>query len=387
MKIRANPVAKPHMEQNPKILLIDDNPINIRVAAKILRTRQYNISFSLSGREGLQKAQSVDFDLILLDIMMPEMDGYEVCRILKNDSRTRNVPVIFLTAKTEPENVVKAFELGGADYVTKPFNGKELLSRVETHIRLKQWSEELKTTNRKLREANDTKDKMFSIISHDLLGPFGNIRESLEMIANEEVTMDEVSMQKFVKAMWQSINTAYSLLENLLYWARSQQGRMVYKPGIINADEVVQETFALLRGMAGHKKICLHSEGFSGEKVFADKNAMKTILRNLVSNALKFTEPGGEVTVKFTDQNNEFVRISVIDTGIGMNKEVLQQIFKKYKSDPRWGTRGEKGVGLGLVITREFVEKQGGEIWVESHENQGSKFHFTLPKTDLAHGK
>ncbi len=371
------------MDQNPKILLVDDNPINIRVAAKILRLNQYNISFSLSGKDAIQKAQSVDFDLILLDIMMPEMDGYEVCKRLKEDSRTSRIPVIFLTAKTEPENVVKAFELGGADYVTKPFNGKELLSRVSTHVRLKRWGEQLEEANLKLKEANDTKDKMFSIISHDLLGPFGNIRESLNMIANDEVSMDEKSMQSFLKAIWNSINTAYSLLENLLYWARSQQGRMVYKPKMIDLNQMVHETFTLLSGLAANKSIELKSNLIKEYKVFADKNAVKTILRNLVSNAIKFTNPGGTISVKISDINNDFVQISVIDTGIGMNDEELKRIFKKYKADPKWGTRGEKGVGLGLVITREFVEKHGGDLWVESREGDGSKFHFTLPKTEL----
>jgi two-component system, sensor histidine kinase and response regulator len=368
-------------EINPKILLVDDNPINIRVAAKILRTQKYNISFSTSGAEAIQKAASIDFDLILLDIMMPEMDGYEVCEILKKNPETRKIPVIFLTAKTESENVVRAFELGGADYVTKPFNGKELLSRVETHVRLKRSREALENTNAKLRESNNTKDKMFSIISHDLLGPVGNIKESLEMIANKEVEMDDESMHDFIRSTWYSVGNAYALLENLLYWARNQQGRMVYNPRKLSLNKLVHETYGLLAGVAGNKNIRLRTNLISEYVAFADKNAIKTVLRNLISNAVKFSHPGGEITTGVQENGENFLLISVKDTGVGMDSDQAQSLFdQKQKNEPKWGTSGEKGVGLGLVISKEFVEKHGGKIWAESLPGKGSTFNFTIPK-------
>ncbi len=367
------------MNSNPKILLVDDNAINIRVAAKILRDNKYDTTIALNGKLALEYAAELDFDLILLDIMMPKMDGYEVCEKLKNESKTRNVPVIFLTAKTGTEDLVKAFELGGADYVTKPFNDRELLSRVETQIKLKKAREELENTNRKLQEANDTKDKMFSIISHDMLGPFGNMRESLKLIVNQKVAMDVESMKTFIKAMWNSVNSAYSLLENLLHWARSQRGRMVYKPEKIDMNKLIQENIILTSEIAKSKLIKLKSEPATSFEVFADKNAVMTILRNLISNAIKFTEPGGTVTIRAESKNHDFVVVSVTDNGIGMNEQIRKNLFNKFKNEPGWGTKGEKGVGLGLVISKEFVEKNGGEIWVESEQGKGSAFYFTLP--------
>jgi two-component system sensor histidine kinase/response regulator len=367
--------------RNSKILLVDDNPINIRVAAKMLRSKNYNISFSQSGQEAIQKAIQVDFDLILLDIMMPEMDGYEVCKILKTHPDTKNIPIIFLTAKTETENVVRAFELGGADYVTKPFNGQELLSRVETHIHLKKTMEALKDTNNQLQESNNTKDKMFSIISHDLLGPFGSIKESLEMIANKEVEMDQDSMHEFIKATWTSIGNSYSLLENLLYWARNQQGKMVYNAKAIDVNKVVHETYGLLAGVAKNKSISLKTNLLKAYQANADKNAVKTILRNLVSNAIKFTKSGGTIITKVSDYNEDFLVVSVKDTGVGMDSQTAESLFNgKEKNQPKWGTKGEKGVGLGLVISKEFVERPGGKIWAESQPAAGSTFYFTLPK-------
>ena len=371
------------MQTHSKILLVDDNPINIRVAAKILRSNNYNISFSQSGKEALEKTQKVPFDLILLDVMMPDMDGYEVCQRLKQDPVTEKIPVIFLTAKTEPESIVKGFEVGGADYVTKPFHGQELLSRVATHLRLKQSLEQLNQTNRLLTESNETKDKMVSIISHDLLGPFGSIRESLEMLATNQVVMDDASMQSFVKALWQSIGNAYALLENLLYWARNQQGQMIYKPRILNMNQAVHETYDLLEGMAMIKEITLKSNLIDIYTAYADKNAVKTILRNLVVNAIKFTNPGGTITTRIIDKDDRFIEVSVCDNGIGMNQETMGNLFSaKAKNDPKWGTSGEKGVGLGLIITKEFIEKHNGTIRVDSTPGIGSTFYFTLPKNN-----
>ena len=372
---------------NPKILLVDDNPTNIRIAAKILRQKNYNISFAQNGRDALQKAGSINFDTILLDIMMPGMDGYEVCEKLKSNPLTRQVPVIFLTAKTETENVVRAFELGGADYVTKPFNSQELLARVETQVRLKKSLESLEKVNKDLTDANNTKDKMFSIISHDLLGPIGNIKESLEVIVSGEVTMDEKNMQSFLQSVWASVGSSYSLLENLLFWARSQQGRLVHKPKQINLSTLIKDTIHLLKGVASQKSIQLKSNLQTEEMVFADRNAVKTILRNLMSNAIKFTEANGLITIDAKKQDDGFLLISLADNGIGMDQKTKDNLFQKFKNEPRWGTDGEKGVGLGLVITREFVEKHRGTIWVNSEVGKGSTFYFTLPREQEGNDK
>ncbi len=372
---------------NPKILLVDDNPTNIRIAAKILRQKNYNISFAQNGRDALQKAGSINFDTILLDIMMPGMDGYEVCEKLKSNPLTRQVPVIFLTAKTETENVVRAFELGGADYVTKPFNSQELLARVETQVRLKKSLESLEKVNKDLTDANNTKDKMFSIISHDLLGPIGNIKESLEVIVSGEVTMDEKNMQSFLQSVWASVGSSYSLLENLLFWARSQQGRLAHKPKKINLSTLIKDTIHLLKGVASQKSIQLKSNLQTEEMVFADRNAVKTILRNLMSNAIKFTEANGLITIDAKKQDDGFLLISLADNGIGMDQKTKDNLFQKFKNEPRWGTDGEKGVGLGLVITREFVEKHRGTIWVNSEVEKGSTFYFTLPREQEGNDK
>ncbi len=358
---------------------MDDNATNIRVAAKILKQNQYNISFAQSGEEALEKVKMIAFDVILLDIMMPGIDGYEVCKRLKQHDETRHIPVIFLTAKAEPENIVKAFRVGGADYVTKPFNGEELLARVNTQVKLKKVLNELNHANKQLKAANDTRDKMFSIISHDLSGPLGNIKESLTVIVNGEVKMTPEAIRDYLFTVWESISASYDLLENLLFWTANQQGKMVLKQKIINVTPVVNETFNLLSGLAGHKSITLETNLEDYVMAYADKNALKTVLRNLVSNAIKFTGRNGKITIDARENQDGFLEITVADTGIGMDAETQNKLFGNFINDTRWGTEGEKGTGLGLVITYEFVKKMGGTIRVKSQPGKGTTFFFTLP--------
>ena len=367
------------MPQNPKILLVDDNAENIKVAAEILRNHGYNVSFAQDGSEALAKAKKKDFDLIVLDIMMSGMDGFQVCTLLKNNPQTNNIPIIFLTGRTDSESVLQTFNAGGADYVTKPFNSLELLSRVEAHIKIKNNREKLETLNAQLIEANEVKDKMFSIISHDLLGPLGNIKESIELIATDQIEMERQDLINFVKAMRATTRNTYDLLENLLYWARNQQGKMIYRYKQLNLNHLVNENLILFDSMAQSKNIKLKSNIKGEFSVFADRDSIKTILRNLISNALKFTNPDGTITIDVKSYENDFIEISVADDGIGMDEETCSRIFSKFKNESRWGTKGEKGIGLGLVIAREFVEKHNGKIWVKSKLGEGSTFYFTLP--------
>ncbi len=239
------------MPQNPKILLVDDNAETLR-----LQQRYYEITAITSRllRMGVRLWQSKDFDLIVLDIMMSGMDGFQVCTLLKNNPQTNNIPIIFLTGRTDSESVLQTFNAGGgADYVTKPFNSLELLSRVEAHIKIKNNREKLETLNAQLIEANEVKDKMFSIISHDLLGPLGNIKESIELIATDQIEMERQDLINFVKAMRATTRNTYDLLENLLYWARNQQGKMIYRYKQLNLNHLVNENLILFDSMAQSK--------------------------------------------------------------------------------------------------------------------------------------
>lgn len=365
-------------QRKPKILIVDDVPKNIQVAANILKRGDYIISFADNGRTALSVARKNLPDLILLDVMMPEMDGFETCTELKKDELTKDIPVIFLTAKIETENVIKGFEIGAADYVLKPFNSEELLARVRTHVQLKLTYEDLKKSESDLREANTAKDKFFSIIAHDIRGPFTTIIGFLEILLMDIEGLDKDTIRKYVQKSYSSTRLVMNLLENLLHWARSQTGRIDYQPEVIDLAGIVDETTVFLKSTAENKEISLVSSMNSSVKAYADRNMIITVIRNLISNGIKFTEKGGKIEIT-AEQKDGIIELCVSDNGIGIDENDMDKLFKIEVHHTTKGTEKEKGTGLGLIICKEFIEKNGGEIHVDSRKNKGSIFRFTLP--------
>jgi len=357
--------------ETPMILIVDDNPKNIQVAASIIQEKGYQMAFATNGKDALETVKSDDFDLILLDIMMPEMDGYSVCQQLKSNPDTSEIPVIFLTAKAEPESIVKGFEVGAVDYICKPFNTAELLARVNTHLDLKKARDNLK-------EMNSSKDKFVSIIAHDLKGAFNGLLGVTGLLEEHGDILDVEKVIKYSKDLNQTIQTTYKLFENLLEWARMQKQNIEYDPTNINVYTIVSSLIPLYRQKAEQKKITMTFSVPEKLIVFADTQMFQTILRNLVSNALKFTFENGCIHIKAEKKDKNIV-ISVSDTGRGIKKEHISRLFDIESKTKELGTAGETGTGLGLILCREFAEKNSGNIWVESKEGKGSCFFLSLP--------
>ncbi len=238
---------------------------------------------------------------------------------------------------------------------------------------------ELKESEAELIKSNKTKDKMFSIIGHDLLNPVGNLKNVLNLISKKMNTFDKSELENLIELSNSSANYTYNLLENILSWTRSMRGEIGYDPEQIYVNELVNSIFKLLEVIARNKKISLSTEISEDITCFGDKNLLSTALRNLISNAIKFTPQGGNVNVTAEVFMKE-VEISVQDTGIGMTPEIIDKIFKHNQYYSSFGTDDEKGSGLGLRITKEFVEKNGGKIWAESKPGRGTKFFFSVPR-------
>ncbi len=236
-----------------------------------------------------------------------------------------------------------------------------------------------------LEALNATKDKFFSIIAHDLRNPFGVILATTEMIANPEfeLTMEEII--DFSKDLHTTSKSLFELLENLLHWARSQRGTIDYKPDIINISDLARGTRELLSGQAGAKGIEIITPVEGDHYCYADKNMTMTVMRNLVSNAIKFTNEGGKVQINCRRADRDMLGVEVIDNGVGITEENLKKLFRIDVNLSTRGTSQETGTGLGLILCKEFVEKQGGKIEVESEPGRGTKFYFTLPLTEPAH--
>jgi two-component system sensor histidine kinase/response regulator len=331
-----------------------------------------------NGKACIEVAKKDKPDLILLDVMMPELNGFDTAVILKDDPETQDIPIIFLTALNNPSDLVKGFQSGGNDFLTKPFNKEELVMRVMHQIQLVAAKRIIERQNEELRRTINNRDKMYSVIAHDLRSPMASIRMVLNLAVNV-VSPETVGPEIFElldKANRESEET-HDLLDNLLKWTKSQTGRLNVVYQDFDLDDVVPGVVDIFMMIAEMKKIDLKYLP-SDEKitVHADNDMVKTILRNFISNAIKFTPEGKGIEV-FYKRDGDFVRVCVRDYGVGIAADRVSTIF--HKGETTYGTGGEEGSGLGLQLCQDFARKNGGDAYVESVEGEGSIFSFTIP--------
>jgi two-component system, sensor histidine kinase and response regulator len=360
------------MSNKPEtIFIIDDNLRNIQVAANVLRDEGFKVLFSDQGSEGIKNIEKYQPDLILLDIMMPLIDGFEVCTRLKSKDTTQDIPVIFLTAKTEIESITHGLALGGVDYVTKPFNANELLARIKTHLTLRRQQKELEMTN-------ITKDKLFSVLGHDLRGNLASIITLSGLLLDPAYEKTEGQLKEFYGYIQNQANTLNIILTNVLDWSKSRDNKLSFDPHNIEIDKISENNIKLLGSNANLKQISMQSVVKPGVGAYADENMVNTVMRNLLFNAIKFTNLGGSIHIDAWKEAQRVV-VKVEDTGVGIRKEKQPTIFSGETVAPTRGTNQETGTGLGLSICKEFVLKNGGEIWIESETGKGTKVFFSLP--------
>lgn len=242
----------------------------------------------------------------------------------------------------------------------------------------KQFEEDIKSKNAELQRLNADKDYFISILAHDLKTPFNSILGFLELLLSNIHTYDINQIERQLTLVQNSANNAFHLLEDILGWALSQSGRLPFEPKTFHLKQSCYQVVEMLKPNAATKNITLQCVEAENDLVFADANMLNTILRNLISNAIKFTSRGGTITLSSAQQKSALV-ISVSDTGIGISPERLPHLFDNPHMDSLNGTANEKGTGLGLLLCKMFVEKHGGTIWAESEMGQGSVFKFTLP--------
>lgn len=363
------------------VLIVDDIPENLQVLGNILLQKGLDVGFATNGEEALEAVKYNKPDLILLDIMMPGMSGITVCQKLKSNPETKDIPVIFLTAKAQPEDIIKGFEVGAVDYVTKPFNSGELIARVMTQLELKKSRDLIAKQNIELQELNATKDKFFSIIAHDLRGPFSGLLGLTDLITQEGDQMEQHEIVELIKKIHQTLKNQYNLLENLLQWASIQTQRLKPQPIKVNLKRTVGDVINILQTTAEKKDIQIINSVFPEHNVFVDKQMITSVVHNLITNAIKFTFVGGKITISSDYFGDNQIILKVSDTGIGISDEIKAKLFKIDRHHSTLGTNNEKGSGLGLILCKEMVEKNGGRIWAERNENSvGTTFFVSLPE-------
>ncbi|GAK54978.1 response regulator receiver sensor signal transduction histidine kinase [Candidatus Vecturithrix granuli] len=368
------------------ILVVDDTPENLGILFNYLDHRGFTVLLVQNGENALKQAQTCHPDLILLDVMMPDLNGFDVCRRLKANETTCHIPVIFMSALSETVDKLQGFEVGGVDYITKPIQCEEVEARVKAHLMLRKLQQELQKKNTALAEkneqlqaANASKDRFFSIISHDLRTPFVGLIGLTQVLTEEFEAYPKEDLKQLLIKLRKTSETFYALLENLLTWSRSQLGVIEMAPRIVNIREAILRNLHIFEQTARDKQIALTTSLEEPMFVYVDEKMLETILRNLISNAVKFTPYGGKVTIS-GGQDGYMATIVVTDTGIGIGQEYLPRLFRIDAQYKRKGTADEQGTGLGLILCQEFLEKNRGKIWIESRENEGSTFKFTLPQ-------
>lgn len=247
------------------------------------------------------------------------------------------------------------------------------------NFEINRQKEELEIQRKELEALNSTKDKFFAIIAHDLKNPFSTVLGLSELLAKEFETFEADKLKIFIEQIYKYSNNTFNLLENLLQWSMLQTGRMPLRPKLVNLNELISENIELLRGNALQKGINIESHPIENGSVFVDVSMITTVIRNLLSNAIKFTSQGGAIKIEIFKEGS-MLNISIQDNGVGISLQDQERLFKIDSNPTTIGTSMEKGTGLGLILCKDFVERNGGTIWVKSRLGKGTTFYFTIPR-------
>jgi signal transduction histidine kinase len=349
----------------PNILIVDDKPANVLLLVKMLKERGYNPRPVLSGKLALESARAEPPDLILLDIMMPEMNGYEVCAQLKADAALKDIPVIFISALDGTIDKVKAFRVGGVDYVTKPFQFEEVYARIQTHLQL--------------RLLGKLRDELTHMVVHDLGNPLLVIFSFLDILEFKEAQNLSAGARRFITLARLSAEELRDMITSILDVSKMGEGKMKLKSEPYALDTLLRAVLESNQPLPGNRTVTLDAPE-SDLTVTADIGLLRRVLQNLLNNALSYTPSGGNVHIAVTASGSE-IRVAITDVGPGIAPEYHKRIFEKFGQVEEQGNR--LGTGLGLTFCKLAVEAHGGRIGVESELGKGSTFWFELPRLKL----
>lgn len=351
------------------ILIVDDNPTNLQLVGQILKKQGFQISVAKDGQTALNQLAGNVFHLVLLDVMMPEMDGIETCKRIKSNEKLKDIPIIFLTARTHPEDIVEGFDAGGVDYITKPFNEAELLARVKTHL-------DLFFSKKKIVELNKNRDFIYSIIAHDIKRPFNKISQLISFLKEGDLSPDSNDFHDLLGLLEKHNSATMQLIENLLDWTSILKSDSL-KIEENNVYDAVGYAVAFHMQNAKEKNIEIINKIPEESTALFESNSFGTIMRNLIDNAIKFTPENGTITLDVRDSGTKTM-VFITDTGTGMKEEVIDKILHKNEYYTSPGTKSEAGTGIGLQIVKDLIRKNNGMLKIESELLKGSTFAVLL---------
>lgn len=361
------------------ILLVDDREENLYALENMLLEDDRIFIKATSGKEALKIAFKEDISLILLDVQMPEMDGFEVAHLLKSTTRTKKIPIVFVTAiSKESKYVVKGLTGGAVDYLFKPLDTEITRAKVTTLLQFYRQQQELEQKNTELAYLNDQKNYFLGMAAHDLRNPLGNIQAFSEFILTEAGNSLTDQHREYLSIISNSSSFMLSMVNNLLDIAKIESGKLELHLEPTNLVELVRNNIMINRTLSDKKNIRLEFSTSSDEmEISIDKTQIQQVLNNLITNAIKFSNSGTVVEIGLEKQDTS-VLLSVRDHGQGIPSSEVEKLFNPFQKTSVKSTAGEKSTGLGLAIVKKIVEAHKGKIWVESEVGKGSIFRFSL---------
>lgn len=376
---------------NYKILAVDDNPKNLKVLAALLSAHNYQVDYAFSGMEALKFAEAEEYDLVLLDIMMPVMDGFETCLKIKENEKNKELPVIFLTARSETESITQAFNVGGYDYITKPFRGDELLARVKTHVTLKRlreaqkeinkWlelqvrerTEELVIANRQLEKANleletldRAKNEFLRMINHEIRTPLNAILGFTGILKNTPISSELIEPVQYLDIA--SLRLEKFLMVVLQITELLTQGKRVRMEPVV-VSEVISTVKMKMKEQFSSKNIMLGlSAGLYDLRLFGNIKLLAICFESILENAIKYSDQNGTITIQGEQKENKVI-IEIIDTGSGFSQAAMSTLFRFFAIGEQ---HVDQNAGLGLALSKLVMEAHHGDIQINNNPDKGA---------------
>lgn len=375
------------------ILLVDDQPDNLRLLSALLSERGYEPRGVINGKMAIKAAKSSQPDLILLDIMMPEMDGYEICEQLKAEPKTKEIPVIFVSAKDETIDKVRAFGLGAVDYIPKPFHVDEVLARIENHLSLRKLQKQLKEqnalfqqeimirqqteqalqkANQELAKSNAELEQFAYVTSHDLQAPLATIVSYAQLLQQSYESKLDNQANEYINYIVNGCSRMQDLIEDLLAYSRVEKNQKTFS--VVDINNIIDTACSNLQSTIhrNHATIIYHNL----PTVMGDSSQLLQLFQNLIDNSIKYRrEEPPKIEISVEPKENEYLFI-VKDNGIGIDSKYFEKIFQIFQR--LHSSQEYSGTGIGLAICQKIVELHGGRIWVESQLGEGTTFYFTI---------
>ena len=353
---------------NSKILIVDDEPTNIFVLEGVLTANNFNVIVATNGKQALQMVKSEKPDIVMLDIMMPEISGIEVLKILMADNETAELPVLMVSAKTDAEDIELAMNIGAIDYIAKPFNDIELLARVRSAIRLKKQMD-------KLKELNESKSNFIRVVSHDLRTPFASITGFADILLNDPDLKKKMTSEhkEFLQYIIETSHYLINYFNKLLNWSKLESSIIELKRSDVPLSILIDTTQMIFQKDFDKKNIKFTRELESNIIINVDATYFNQVINNLVGNAIKYTPENGSITIKASTSNAKTV-IEITDTGQGIEGITANELFNRPYHATTLGTQDEKGTGLGLFICKKIIDAHDYEINFVSEPNKGTTF-------------